>query len=220
MFVLFAVMALLSMAQVNPKARDIADRRMPGPPTPLEVAIGWSKNTPVDIDMWTFCQTFVDNGWHENHLVMFKRRSDGWIDLQRDDVGDADTMHFEVLRTNSEVKAVPPLTRCWVNAHLYSLHGKSAPVKVFASATLNRNASDGSEHMFPAPGKDLPKDETGQQWALSSTITEQAGEVNLFLLFWDAHGKLQEDVSEAYPNINTCALARNELPQGVRRCGS
>lgn len=218
LLMIFLFAALLSVSLINPKARDIADKRVPGPPTPLEVVIGWSKNQPADVDMWMACQSLVDGKWGDGMMIMYNRRSDTWLDLQRDDLGNTPSAHFEVIRSNSEVKSIPPNTRCWVNAHLYALHGGRLPLEVFASVTLNRNAGDGSEKLFLPEGQKPVEDETGQQWALKVPIFEKAAEVSLFYLLWGADGKLDVNASAAFPNVSPCVLARDKIGVSEKRC--
>lgn len=218
MLMVFLFIAFISVPLINPKARDIADKRVPGPLIPLEVVIGWSKDQPADIDLWMACQSFVDNKWSDGMMIMFNRRSDTWLDLQRDDLGNAPTAHFEVIRSNSEVQSIPPNTQCWVNAHLYALHEASLPLNIFASVTINRNAADGSEKLFLPEGRQPIEDENGQKWALKAPFYQTAGEINLFYLFWGADGKLNVEVSEAFPNVSPCVLARKDIGKDEKRC--
>ncbi|MBI1309428.1 MAG: hypothetical protein GC129_06250 [Proteobacteria bacterium] len=221
MFAVFLVMFAATLPFINAKARDIAEKRVPGPPTPLEVVLGWSGKTPVDADLWVACQSRVDGIWSDGLIVYYNRRSDRYLDLQRDDQSEDRTLpfHYEIVRTNSHALTMPANTRCWVNVHMFALNGVIPPVPIWATVTLNRNALDGSEHMILPTGKAPVLDDRGQPWAIGATATQPAQELNLVFLQTDGTGKLVPEATETYPGVAPCAIARNKLPPGERRCG-
>jgi hypothetical protein len=188
--------AKAAIPYINPKSRNNGDQRLPVTPTPLYVELDWGKNLPHDLDLWIRCYQLRD-GLKVNMLsVGYKRTSDGWMDLQRDDQGEPSPLNKEVAQANSDVSHVPPGTVCSFNVHLYNSHGGALPVK-------------GSMYVVQ------DKDSDSQRIVANTSfeLKDPGQEITVVYAKWDNNGTLEKDSVKTYPAAPQTHIATVPLPE-------
>ncbi len=180
---------------VNPPTKNDGDKRLPVSPNPLYVELNWGFDLPHDLDLWVRCYTEVE-GLKENMLTIgYRRTSDGWMDLQRDDLGKPSPLNREIAQANSDVARVPPNTTCQFNAHLFHSHGGALPVK-------------GS--MLIVQDKD-----SEQQKAVADAqfeMMDPGQEITVVYAKWDGGGNLIKDSVKKFPEAPQSPIATAPEP--------
>lgn len=181
--------AAIATPFVNPPPKNNGDKRLKVTPVPLFERLNWGSRLPHDLDIWTRCYNLADGHKSNEITIGYSRRSEGWLDLLRDDQG-GNVINEEQLQSNSEVSKVPPNTFCRFNVHLYHSHGGAMPVAGEIIVIQNKDGDD----------ETLVGDVKFQ-------LTDPGQELTIITAAWDEHGDLIKEAVETYPNVKTELIA-------------
>jgi hypothetical protein len=183
--------AAMSIPYVNPPPKNDGAKRVSVTPVPLFIRLRWGDGLPHDLDLWVRCYSIVD-GLKSNEITIgFKRTSQGWLDLLRDDQGLPSYLNEEQAQSNSEVSQVPPNTSCIFNVHLYHSRGGKIPVDAQLVVIQNKDSMDGERLVgdvkltFRLPGQ----------------------EVTGLMAQWDDHSNLIVDSVQKFPDAPMTYIA-------------
>jgi hypothetical protein len=158
---------------VNEPSKNDGDKKLPVSPTPLYVELDWGENLPHDLDLWISCYQET-GGIKSNALTIgYKRTSQGWMDLLRDDLGAPSPINKEVAQANSDVSRVPPNVFCQFNVHLYHSHGGALPVK----GVLNVIQDKDSQNQKAVASASFEINEPGQEITAVSARWDERGDL-------------------------------------------
>lgn len=174
--------AAIATPFVNPPPKNNGDKRLKVTPVPLFERLNWGSKLPHDLDIWTRCYSIVDGRKADHVTIGYNHRSDGWLDLLRDDQGGL-IVNEEQLQSNSEVSAIPPNTLCNFNVHLYHSHGGQLPVEGELIVIQNK---DGDDEMLVGDVK--------------FTLSAPGEEQTVLTAAWDAHSNLIKGSVLRYPD--------------------
>ena len=174
---------------VNPPPKNMGDKKLKVTPVALFVRMSWGSKLPHDIDTWVQCYHIVDGQETKVMTVGYSRKSDGWLDLLRDDQGGL-MINEEQLQSNSEIEEIPPKTFCHFNVHLFNSHG--GPMPVTGKMIIIQNKDGENETLISD---------------VSFTLEVPGQEITLVTAGWDDRGNLMADALETYPKVETQLIA-------------
>lgn len=181
------ILSGLATPHINPPPKDMADKRMAATPTALYVQITWGDGLPHDIDVALRCASL--RGDYGLATVNFRQLHSSWLVLKQDDLGGPSVINMEKAESNTDVGKVPPLTRCWVNVHLYNTHNGPMPVEGELLAIQDKD--NAHEHLIAT---------------VPFTLTKPGEELTLLIATWNERSQLLEEVLEKYPATKLAAI--------------
>lgn len=184
----------VSIPHVNEPPKDVAERTTPVAPTVLYSILNWKDGEPHDVDGWHRCTVQRASG-PLHYTVNYRQRSDGFLDLLRDDLGRPSYLNAELVQSNSEINQMPPNTVCRVNVHLYHSHTGSLPVEGHLIVILNKDAKN--EVLLA----DVPFE-----------LARPGQEVTVAAIAFDGDGNPLTDAISTYPDAETVPIATVHAP--------
>lgn len=185
--------AAISTPFVNPPPKNNGDKKLNVTPTPFYIRIRWKDGAPHDIDTWVRCYNLVEGTRGNEITIGYSRKSHGWLDLLRDDLGGPSYLNEESVQSNSTIPRMLPNTTCRINLHLYHSHGGKLPVVGNVVVIQDKDSDDETlvgdvEFQLDFPGQ----------------------EITTIVATWDDHGNLIQEAVEKFPEAPVELIATKE----------
>ncbi len=181
------ILSGLATPHINPPPQNQADKATDTSPTAFFVQLTWGDDLPHDIDMAVACGSLQNKQLPST--VNYKQTRSGWLVLKQDDQGKPSVMNLEKVESNTEVMKIPPLTRCWINAHLYHTHNGSMPVEGTLLAIQDKD--NAHERLISrVPFK----------------LTFPGEEITVIEVTWNERSVILDEVTETFPNTKLARI--------------